>query len=89
MNGTIKVLEQEIQLAHTQARIDRGKYWSGISKAAKEYYAVCDQPNPDGIEAYLRDEYGIKMVLTTGQMITGDYSIVDEQKHLIFLLKFM
>jgi hypothetical protein len=70
-------------------RIDRDRYWSGLSKAAKEYYKQCGHPNPDGLQDYLKEYYGILMVLTTGQMITGDYSVIDEKKYLIFLLKFM
>ncbi len=75
--------------AMAEDRIDRDRYWSGLSKAAKEYYKQCGHPNPDGLQDYLKEHYGILMVLTTGQMITGDYSVIDEKKYLIFLLKFM
>ena len=73
----------------TPEQIDRNKYWSGLSRVAKEYYAICGRPDPDGLQGYLKEYYGINMVFTTGQMITADYSVENEDKYLVFILKFM
>jgi hypothetical protein len=64
-------------------------YWRALRGAAKEYYATVGGPDPDGLGPYLLEHYGLRMNLTTGQMITGEYQIVDDEKYLVFILKFM
>jgi hypothetical protein len=67
----------------------RFNYWNALRKVAKEYYAIVGRPDPDGLGPYLLEQYGLKMNLTSGSMITGEYDIVDEKKYLVFILKFM
>ena len=52
-------------------------------------YVFKDKLNFDGYDfaTYIEDKYGIKMNMVNGN-ITDGYQIVDEQKYLIFLLRF-
>jgi len=68
-------------------RKNRWKYWSLLKLVRVEFME--DKSNFDGydFETYLEDKYGIKMNMVSGN-ITDGYQIVDEQKYLIFLLRF-
>lgn len=68
-------------------RKNRWKYWSLLKLVRVEFME--DKSNFDGydFETYLEDKYGIKMNMVNGN-ITDGYQIVDEQKYLIFLLRF-
>lgn len=68
-------------------RKNRWRYWSLLKLVRVEFME--DKSNFDGydFETYLEDKYGIKMNMVNGN-ITDGYQIVDEQKYLIFLLRF-
>ena len=68
-------------------KANRYDYWSALKKVFSE----CDANvgNLDHLSEYLEEHYGIKMDLSTDSMITSKYTVVNEEKHLIFLLKFM
>lgn len=68
-------------------RKNRWKYWSLLKLVRVEFME--DKSNFDGydFETYIEDKYGIKMNMVNGN-ITDGYQIVDEQKYLIFLLRF-
>jgi hypothetical protein len=67
----------------------RFNYWKALREASKEYYGMVGKPDPEGLGPYILENYGLKMNLDSGQMITAEYTIVDEKKYAIFLLKFM
>ncbi len=79
-----------------EARLDtvmgRNKsYWLRLKSAKDEYH---DQRaySPDGttlsgFKNYMRDVYGVAMESDSEGFTLPTYTILDEQKHLIFLLK--
>lgn len=67
----------------------RRKYWESLRKIRKEYSEATGdhQFNANAFELYVEKTYGIRLVYYEGN-IAGTYEIIDEQKHLIYLLKF-
>ena len=68
-------------------RKNRWKYWNLLKLVRVEFME--DKIHFDGydFEMYLKNKYGIKMNMLDGSISDG-YEIVDEQKYLIFLLRF-
>jgi hypothetical protein len=69
-------------------RKNRWKYWKLLKQARVEFMEE-DKTNyyDHDFETYIENKYGLKMILVNGN-ITDGYTIVDEQKYLIFLLRF-
>ena len=63
-------------------------------RRCKEYYDQLADAVPIGqgfltFNDFMREWYGVKMVMDTGDGgISLDYEVVDEQKYLVFMLKF-
>ena len=63
-------------------------------RRCKEYYDKLADAVPIGqgfltFEDFVREWYGVKMVMDTGDGgISLDYEVLDEQKYLVFMLKF-
>ena len=74
-----------------EQRKKRWNYWAALKNIRKEYLADCaslqGQFDAYDFESYVEANYGIKMNLVDGN-ITDGYEITDEQKYLIFLLKY-
>ncbi len=76
-----------------QQRKKRDQYWSMLRRAKTDFIKLTDQAcleyeiGEDAFYYYLRQNYGLQVELIDGK-IAGDYVIVDEQKYLLFLLKF-
>ena len=68
-------------------RKNRWNYWEALKKVRKEYMLQNKEFDAYDFEDYLVGQYGLKMNIVNGN-ITDGYEIVDEQKYLIFLLKF-
>lgn len=72
-------------------RKQRWNYWAALKLVRKEYMQdmadLGGQFDAYDFEDYLKANYGIKMNLVDGN-ITDGFTIVDEHKYLIFLLKF-
>ena len=68
-------------------RKNRWKYWNLLKLVRKEFMEDKPQFDAYDFESYLKDKYGIKMNMLDGNISDG-YEIVDEQKYLIFLLRF-
>ena len=78
-----------------EARLDtvagRNSYWLRLKSAKDEYHNMLAY-SPDRLELsnfknYMRDIYGVDMLSDKEGFTLPTYTIVDEQKHLIFLLK--
>ena len=78
-----------------EARLDtivgNHAYWLRLRSAQKEYRKL-EVYSPDGsvltsFKDYMRDTYGIHLNSDSDGNILPTHTIVDEQKHLIFLLK--
>jgi hypothetical protein len=67
----------------------RKKYWETLRKIREEYSEAKGNQRFEGteFELFMEETYGIRLVYYEGN-IAGTYDIVDEQKHLIYLLKF-
>ena len=60
----------------------RNEHWARLKQAWKE--CSLDYKHRD----WLEDTYGLRVHLSVDGMITDDYTVVDEKKYLIYLLKF-
>jgi hypothetical protein len=78
-----------------EARLDtvagRNAYWLRL-KSAKNKYHNLKEYSPDGpilrgFKKYMRDMYGVAMESDSEGYTLPTYTILDEHKHLIFLLK--
>ena len=68
-------------------RKNRWKYWNLLKLVRTEFMEVRKEFDAYDFESYIQNKYGIKMNMIDGN-ITDGYEIVDEQKYLIFLLRF-
>ena len=72
-------------------RVRRWDFWEALIKLKHEYSSHIPKKKFDSTNflSWLEDTYGIRVVVEkASQGITDDYEIIDEQKYLIFLLKF-
>ena len=77
-----------------EERRKRNQYWMMLYNARQEYLKLTDQQgvaefnmNTSAFFYYLKQNYGLQVETVDGK-ITGDYAVVNEQKYLIFLMKF-
>lgn len=63
----------------------RQAYFNALRKASEEYQAA-NWPRP--FVEWLADFYGIEVEWDDSNTITEKYKIVDEQKYMLFVLKF-
>lgn len=72
-----------------EQRKKRWDYWAALKQIRKEYIAetAIGQFDAYDFEDYIEANYGIKMNVVDGN-ITDGYKVMDEQKYLIFLLKY-
>ena len=72
-----------------EQRKKRWDYWAALKLVRKEYMDDAKNGEFDAFdfEDYIEEKYGIKMNIVDGN-ITDGYKIMDEQKYIVFLLKF-
>jgi len=78
-----------------EARLDtvagRNSYWLRLKSAKNEYHVQraysSDGSTLHGFKQYMRDVYGVVIESDSEGYTLPTYTIIDEQKHLIFLLK--
>lgn len=70
-------------------RRNRWEYWAALKKIRTEFMISAKNGQFDAyaFEDYVEEQYGIKMNLLDGNFTDG-YQIMDEQKYIVFLLKF-
>jgi hypothetical protein len=70
-------------------RKNRWNYWTALKEIRKEYMQDSTGVDFDAyeFEDYIESKYGIKMNMVDGN-ITDGYTVMDEKKYLIFLLKY-
>lgn len=68
-------------------RKNRWKYWGLLKQVRVEFMEDKSEFDAYLFEDYIQAKYGIKMNMVNGN-ITDGYQIVDEQKYLVFLLRF-
>jgi hypothetical protein len=90
MGSTMNVEEQFRQWEWArQAR--RNDYWKMLRMARDEYVELVDRtehgPNNESFYYFMQQNYGIKVNLIDGK-IDSSYQIVDERKHMLFMMKY-
>jgi hypothetical protein len=76
-----------------EQRRKRDHYWAMLYNARQEFLKLTEQASaeydidPGAFYYYLTQNYGLQVETVDGK-ITGDYVVVNEQKYLIFLMKF-
>jgi hypothetical protein len=68
-------------------RSRRWEYWRYIKLAREEFLIEC--PNSDYFGNWLSEKYGIKLHYDRDGNITDESTIIDEQKYLLFQLKYV
>jgi hypothetical protein len=70
-------------------RKNRWNYWAALKLVRREYQEQNKYTEFDAydFEDYLEGKYGVRMNIVNGN-ITDGYTIMDEKKYLIFLLKY-
>ena len=67
-------------------RSRRWDYWNKLKRAKEEF--LIESPDSDYFGNWLVEKYGIKLHYDSDGNITDDMSILDEQKFLLFQLKY-
>jgi len=67
-------------------RKKRWDYWQTLKEIRKEFMETQKEFDAFAFEEYITNTYGIKMIIIEGN-ITDKFEVVDQQKHLLFLLK--
>ena len=70
-----------------QQRKNRWNYWDLLKKVRVEFMESQTEFDAYLFEDYIQAKYGVKMNIVNGN-ITDGYQIVDEQKYIVFLLRF-
>lgn len=75
------------------ANQQRWEYWGTLFKLRKEFTSGLPQDTslveiPRLFEEYMLEEHGIKVGKDEGGNYTADYTVVDEQKFLLYKLKY-
>lgn len=65
---------------------DHKKFFALLRKIRPEYDS--DPASVPGFADWLVDRYGIKLVFNNDGRITADYTIVDQNKYLVCMLKY-
>jgi hypothetical protein len=74
-------------------RNKRDNYWAMLYEARQEFLKLTHQASaeydtdPGAFYYYLKQNYGLQVETIDGK-ITGDYAVVNEQKYLLFIMKF-
>lgn len=78
--------KEAIEAFHAD-RKRRNDFWETLKKLRKEFQSENLVYDAFKFEKWVVEKYGIQLNFVEGN-IGGDYQIVDEQKHLVYLLKF-
>ena len=91
-NGAMPV-EQQYLRWEVERQQKRNTYWLMLKRARNEYYDLANQAPADvdcsdsAFYYYMQRNYGVKVNLVDGR-IDASYQIVDEKRHMLFLMKF-
>lgn len=83
----------EDEKALQEQRKKRNQYWSMLRRAKADFIKLTDQASieyemgDNAFYYYLKQNFGLQVELIDSS-IAGDYNVVNEQKYLLFLLKY-
>ena len=90
-DGFLPMFEEDKD-AMIKARDTRNEWWRLLKIMRDEYNDVLDalegQFDIDSFDLFVERNFGVKMNYDQNGNITGEYDIVDKNKHLILLMKF-
>ena len=88
--GGLTFQEQAAELM--EERRKRHYYWAMLRQANDDFKKIVSPKkygsNVYAFSYYLQDIYGLRPELDGSGNYTGDYTILDEKKYLLFLLKY-
>ena len=67
-------------------RKNRWNYWQSLKNIRKDFMETRAEFDVYDFRFYVEDIYGIKMFISEGE-ITDTFTVVDEQKYLVFIMK--
>jgi len=75
---------------HDTIMADPGYFWRKIKRVRSEYIQTCPFPGPsiEDFHRWILNEYGIEFIPTDNDFLANTFNIVDEQKYLLFELKY-
>jgi hypothetical protein len=87
-----KPIEQQYLKWEVERQQKRNTYWVMLKRARNEYYDLLAGVPDVGMREndfyyYMQHNYGVKVNLVDGK-IDSSYQIIDEKKHMLFLLKY-
>ena len=69
----------------------RRDYWSRLRKARADFHndtIETEHPTTEAFYYFMQHKWGIKIGLDSQKNITDRYEIIDEGKHLMFMMKY-
>jgi hypothetical protein len=71
-------------------RKNRQKYWESLTQLRKEFLEIVTDEFRDAEDFYkwVEDTQGFKVKLNEEGFISDNYEIVDEQKYIVYILKY-
>jgi len=89
----IPMEEQDIDSVQKQKK-KRDQYWAMLFRARQDFLILTSQASieydivdPDAFFYFLKQNYGLQVATVDGK-ITSEYAVVDENKYLLFLIKY-
>ena len=67
-------------------RKNRWNYWQSLKNIRKDFMKTHAEFDVYDFRFHVEDIYGIKMFISEGE-ITDTFTVIDEQKYLVFLMK--
>jgi hypothetical protein len=86
VNAVMQGDQEAIEALHSD-RKRRNDFWATLKKLRDEFQNEHTNFDAYEFEEWITDKYGIKLNFVEGN-IGGDYQIVDEQKYILYVLKF-
>lgn len=71
-----------------ERRLSRWKYWQNLKLLMHEFKEETGSKDHYEYKIWLENTYGFRPIETTEGMMTDDLIIVDEQKYLVYILKY-
>jgi hypothetical protein len=68
-------------------RLSRWKYWQNLKNLKLEFYEETQSKDHREYVDWLENKYGFRPIETNEGMMTDDYTVVDEKKFIVYILK--
>lgn len=71
-----------------QHRLSRWKYWKNLKKLKHDFTEETGSKDHQEFKIWLENKYGFRPIETTENMMTDDYTVIDEKKFIVYILKY-